>query len=75
MNVFGLLDVTSAFLPFMRKQRSGTVVLLGSRSSWSPEHPVRPLRPSCFLFQALTTSRFLIPDHGSVYLFLFSTSY
>ncbi|KAI0355905.1 NAD-P-binding protein [Trametes cingulata] len=36
-NVFGLLDVTTAVLPHMRARKSGTVVLIGSRSSWAPE--------------------------------------
>ena len=40
VNVFGLLDVTTAFLPYMRAQRAGTVVLMGSRTSWWPENPV-----------------------------------
>ncbi|TCD69627.1 hypothetical protein EIP91_006852 [Steccherinum ochraceum] len=36
-NVFGLLDVTNAILPHMRSRRSGTVVLIGSRTSWRSE--------------------------------------
>lgn len=39
-NVFGLLDVTNAVLPHMRSRRSGTVVLMGSRSSWRGEFSV-----------------------------------
>ncbi|GJE85476.1 NAD P-binding protein [Phanerochaete sordida] len=39
VNVFGLLDVTNAFLPYLREQRSGTIVLMGSRTSWLPEMP------------------------------------
>ncbi|KAJ7927463.1 hypothetical protein B0H13DRAFT_2182795 [Mycena leptocephala] len=37
VNVFGLLDVTSACLPHMRAQNEGTIVVLGSRSAWACE--------------------------------------
>ncbi|KAJ6595631.1 hypothetical protein DFH09DRAFT_144027 [Mycena vulgaris] len=37
VNVFGLIDVTSACLPYMRAQNEGTIVMLGSRSAWSAE--------------------------------------
>ncbi|KAI0716853.1 NAD-P-binding protein [Earliella scabrosa] len=37
VNFFGLVDVTNAALPHMRARRSGTVVLMDSRSSWAPE--------------------------------------
>lgn len=37
VNVFGVLDVTTAVLPHMRARRTGTVVLLGSRTSWRSE--------------------------------------
>jgi NAD(P)-dependent dehydrogenase (short-subunit alcohol dehydrogenase family) len=51
-NLFGVLDVTNAALPYMRESksfetcvyqtltfagRSGTVVMIGSRSAWRPE--------------------------------------
>jgi len=34
MNLFGLVNVTNAFLPYMRDRREGTVVVIGSRSGW-----------------------------------------
>ncbi|KAG1894361.1 uncharacterized protein F5891DRAFT_1256111 [Suillus fuscotomentosus] len=36
-NVLGVLDVTNAALPYMRERKSGTVVIIGSRSAWRPE--------------------------------------
>ncbi|KAG1823220.1 hypothetical protein EV424DRAFT_772797 [Suillus variegatus] len=36
-NVCGVLDVTNAALPYMRERKSGTVVIIGSRSAWKPE--------------------------------------
>ncbi|EMD32292.1 hypothetical protein CERSUDRAFT_88309 [Gelatoporia subvermispora B] len=40
VNFFGQIDVTQAVLPHMRAEKSGTIVFLGSRSSWSPENIV-----------------------------------
>ncbi|KAF8838181.1 NAD(P)-binding protein [Paxillus ammoniavirescens] len=37
VGVFGPLNVTNAVLPYMRKQRNGTVVIVGSRTAWRPE--------------------------------------
>ena len=33
-NVFGLMDVTLAGLPYLREHRGSTLVLIGSRSAW-----------------------------------------
>ena len=33
-NVFGALNVSRAFLPYMRQRKSGTIVFLGSLGGW-----------------------------------------
>jgi len=33
-NVFGAVNVTNAFLPYLREQRNGIIVFIGSRSGW-----------------------------------------
>ncbi|KAJ7750384.1 hypothetical protein DFH07DRAFT_941847 [Mycena maculata] len=38
-NVFGTLDVTTAVLPYMRAKKSGTIVMICSRTGWRPENP------------------------------------
>ncbi|TFK50382.1 NAD(P)-binding protein [Heliocybe sulcata] len=38
-NVFSMLDVTTSVLPYMREKRKGTIVVIGSRTSWMPENP------------------------------------
>ncbi|KIK57760.1 hypothetical protein GYMLUDRAFT_45942 [Collybiopsis luxurians FD-317 M1] len=38
-NFFGPLEVTKAILPNMRSRKSGTIVFVGSRSSWIGETP------------------------------------
>ncbi|KAJ7319018.1 hypothetical protein DFH08DRAFT_970911 [Mycena albidolilacea] len=39
VNFFGVMDVCAASLPFLRAQKSGTIVVVGSRSAWKPELP------------------------------------
>ena len=40
-NVFGLMDVTTAFLPHLRcSTLNPTMIVVGSRSVWKPELPV-----------------------------------
>lgn len=39
-NVFGLMDVTTAALPYLRKSKEGRMVVVGSRSAWRTEIPV-----------------------------------
>ncbi|EJC99368.1 NAD-binding protein [Fomitiporia mediterranea MF3/22] len=39
-NFFGPMNVTHAFLPYMRAQREGTIVFVGSRSSWRANVPM-----------------------------------
>jgi NAD(P)-dependent dehydrogenase (short-subunit alcohol dehydrogenase family) len=38
--VFGVINVTNAFLPQMRARREGTVVNIGSRSAWRTSVPM-----------------------------------
>ncbi|KAJ7184376.1 hypothetical protein C8R46DRAFT_459014 [Mycena filopes] len=37
--LFGVMDVTTAALPYLRAQRDGTIIIMGSRSAWVPEFP------------------------------------
>ncbi|KAF7377598.1 UBR-type domain-containing protein [Mycena sanguinolenta] len=39
VNFFGIMDVCAACLPHMRARKSGTIVIVGSRSAWKPEIP------------------------------------
>ncbi|KAF7377597.1 UBR-type domain-containing protein [Mycena sanguinolenta] len=39
VNFFGVMDVCAASLPYLRAQKSGTIVVIGSRSAWKPELP------------------------------------
>lgn len=39
-NVFGVINVTNAFLPHMRQRGEGTVIVIGSRSGWKTQSAV-----------------------------------
>ncbi|KIM38502.1 hypothetical protein M413DRAFT_447730 [Hebeloma cylindrosporum] len=54
-NVFGVLDVATATIPFIRESKSGCVVTIGSRSAWKPEIPlIGPYAASKAAVHALT---------------------
>jgi len=38
-NLFGLMDVTNAALPYLRQSKAGRMVVIGSRSAWRTELP------------------------------------
>lgn len=40
INLFGVMNVTNAVLPYMRARREGTILIVGSRSAWRNEWPV-----------------------------------
>ncbi|KAF7369241.1 putative oxidoreductase YusZ [Mycena venus] len=39
VNFFGVMDTCAATLPYLRAQKFGTIVIIGSRSAWKPEIP------------------------------------
>ena len=45
-NVFGLMDVTTAALPYLRKSKDGRMVVIGSPSAWRAETPVSAIMNS-----------------------------
>ncbi|KAJ6551340.1 hypothetical protein B0H19DRAFT_1263997 [Mycena capillaripes] len=54
-NFFGVMDVVSASLPHLRAQKSGTIVVVGSRSAWKTELPgLGPYAASKAAVHALT---------------------
>jgi NAD(P)-dependent dehydrogenase (short-subunit alcohol dehydrogenase family) len=53
-NVFGLMDVTTAALPYLRKSKDGRMVVIGSRSAWRADTPVSAiLNSQTVIFQNL----------------------
>ncbi|KAF8325039.1 hypothetical protein F5887DRAFT_1065473 [Amanita rubescens] len=80
-NVFGCLNVTRAFLPYMRARRKGAIVFMGSVGGWigspasglycinrSLHAEISPLglRSICFNLGGFRTP-FLTPDHYTPY--------
>lgn len=57
-NVFGVINVTNAVIPRMRERRSGTVVIVGSRSGWNPAMPVSFSSLTIFVDMTLTYTFF-----------------
>jgi NADP-dependent 3-hydroxy acid dehydrogenase YdfG len=49
-NVFGLMDVTTAALPYLRKSKDGRMVVVGSRSAWKAEIPVSKILNSRLMY-------------------------
>ncbi|EKM56916.1 uncharacterized protein PHACADRAFT_208084 [Phanerochaete carnosa HHB-10118-sp] len=39
INLFAAMNITIAILPFLREQKSGTIVLMGSRHAWKCQFP------------------------------------
>jgi short-subunit dehydrogenase len=39
-NFFGLMDVTNAALPYLRRSEAGRMVVIGSQSAWTAGVPV-----------------------------------
>jgi NADP-dependent 3-hydroxy acid dehydrogenase YdfG len=54
-NVFGVINVTHAFLPHMRERGNGTIIVVGSRSGWKTQSAV-----STFLNQVRAISHMFI---------------
>ncbi|KAJ6611198.1 hypothetical protein B0H10DRAFT_2057384 [Mycena sp. CBHHK59/15] len=55
VNFFGVMDVVAAALPFMRAQKAGTIVVIGSRSAWKTElQGIGPYAASKAAVHALT---------------------
>ncbi|KAI0011534.1 NAD(P)-binding protein [Xylariaceae sp. FL0662B] len=55
-NVFGVLKVTRAVLPYMREGRAGTLVFIGSLSGWYGDPFVGPYAASKFALEGLVES-------------------
>ena len=49
-NVFGLMDVTTAALPYLRKSKDGRMVVVGSRSARRAEMPVSAISNSQLIY-------------------------
>ena len=49
-NVFGLMDVTTAALPYLRRSNDGRMVVVGSRSAWRAEIPISKILNSRLMY-------------------------
>ena len=69
-NVFGLMDVTTAALPYLRKSKDGRMVVIGSRSAWRPEIPVSKISNSQCISEVNSINSYQIVGNRSGHILL-----